>query len=287
MSTFINKLLGSVFVLSFAMATNACTLFASTGPEFTSGGGTLVVKNRDDLPGPQKYKEVNDGNGYSFKGLFAGRPVQFETGINEAGLFVSSSTAASVSIATRRHLITKRFKTQDGIRASEWMMRNCASVAEALSHKELFRGYPTNFILADRREIAIVECLPNGGFVVERKSAGVVTHTNHYVLQKAIGFNETVGESSKARYDRINELLQETQKPYTMRDFQKIVADVSAGPDLSIFRTGSKFKSPKTLATFIVHIPRSGNANIFVKYLKTPSTDMTNWEIENDSLPIK
>ena len=287
MSMFGKKLLSSALALLFAATANASTLFASIGPEFTAGGGTLVVKNRDDLPSPQKYMEVNDGNGYSFKGFFAGRPVGFDTGINEKGLFVSSSTAASVSIATRRHLIGKRFKTQEGVRTGEWIMRNCASVAEALNHKELFRGYPTNFILADHHEIALVECLPNGGFVVERKSAGLVTHTNHYVLKRALAFNEAIGESSQARYNRLNTLLEETPKPYTMKDFQKIVADDSAGPDLSLFRTGSKFKSPKTMATVIVHIPRAGAAKIFVKYLKSPSTDMTNWEIENDTFNLK
>jgi len=63
--------------------------------------------------------------------------------------------------------------------------------------------------------------------------------------------NVNVGPSSQARLQRIQVLLA-GQKSFTLEDFEKFGNDRSDGPDNSLFRTGSRPKSTRTMARFLV-----------------------------------
>lgn len=267
---FLKSVLCSV-ALALSSVVSASTYWACVGNEFSEDGSVILAGNRDDLPTVQTYMEIRDDIGYSFKGLFVGKNQRFDSGGNEKGLFVATTTAASVPLSERRNTITHRFKTAEGMYAPEWIMRQCASVSDALAHPELFRGYPMNFILADRKEIAIVECLPKGKFNVQRKSVGVLTHANHYTLQNSLSANDKIPASTEARQKRIDSIMNESAPPYTLTQFIALTQDAVEGADLSLFRTGSKPQAPRTLSSIALKIPAKGPVSIYVRYLADPS----------------
>jgi hypothetical protein len=63
-------------------------------------------------------------------------------------------------------------------------------------------------------------------------------------------FNVIIGKSSAVRFDRIQELLGEKKGNFTPADFTAMSRDSVAGPDNSIWRTGSTPTTTRTLATW-------------------------------------
>jgi hypothetical protein len=57
-----------------------------------------------------------------------------------------------------------------------------------------------------------------------------------------------------------------------MDDFVAFSQDQSAGPDNSIFRTGSNPGKSRTVATWIIAIPPEGSPELYVK-MKDPGED--------------
>lgn len=252
-------------------AVQACTLYAAAGKNYVKGGGTLIAKNRDYLAlGSQSLELVKPAKGFKYYSLFGavGDKTKFSVaGVNEKGLYVANSAASNLpkELAAKR----KKFRSKEGMNATEYMLRNCFSVDDALSKGEALQE-PQNFIMADRNKIAFVEVLPDHTHVVRTKNAGVLYHTNHYVTPEGLPFNFTTGKSSFIRYCRISELLGETAKPYTLQDFIRFGEDRNYGTDTSIYRMGNGPKTPQTLASFVVHIPTLGNPEIYVKYRANP-----------------
>jgi len=99
------------------------------------------------------------------------------------------------------------------------------------------------------------------------KENGVIFHTNHYIAESMLEFNRITGESSQARYGRIAELLNSTQQPYDFNTFTSFSNDRNAGPDNSIYRTGSTPKKTRTMAVFAVSIPQKYSPELYVKIL--------------------
>lgn len=81
---------------ALAMPAAACTVWAAAGEALVDGGGVLAAKIRDEHPLPQRWQRIDDGVGYAFEGIFAGRYMRFNMGVNERGLFVARTTAGSV-----------------------------------------------------------------------------------------------------------------------------------------------------------------------------------------------
>jgi hypothetical protein len=77
-------------------------------------------------------------------------------------------------------------------------------------------------------------------------------------------FNVIIGKSSAVRFDRIQELLGEKKGNFTPADFTAMSRDSVAGPDNSIWRTGSTPTTTRTLATWIVYQPIQGVSRLFV-----------------------
>lgn len=254
----------SILTLSLPSLSLACTLYGATGSTYVEGGGTLVSKNRDWSPSSQTLKYVAPAQGYRYLGLFAGPDYKFNAaGVNEKGLFVAMSTAGSIPKTERRQI--KAYKSPEGLRGNEYLLRHTANVLEALSHTEIFKE-PVNYILADSHMVAFVEVFPDGTHSVRLTTSGTLSHTNHYVTAEGAPFNKKIGLSSQTRYNRINTLLGTTTHPLTLADFITFGKDQDAGPDNSIFRTGSKPEGTQTQANFSVYLPREGSPTVYVNY---------------------
>ena len=257
----------SLFVfLIWAAPLEACTLWAATG-NGTAEGYTILAKNRDWKPGQSHaLRQVSIREGYSYVGLFAfgGDSPGLKGGINEKGLAVVTATAS---------VIPKNERSADGGNhlSSHEILSSFATVDEVLAQKDRFLR-SSYYMVADGRKIAVVEGAPDGKTAVRVIDDGVIAQTNHYVSPELQWFNGRASTSSKTRYDRITSLLSSRQGQLTMDDFVAFSQDQSAGPDNSIFRTGSNPGKSRTVATWIIAIPPEGSPELYVK-MKDPGED--------------
>jgi len=261
----------SLYLTLSPLTAQACTLYAAAGKDYVAGGGTLVAKNRDFRPlGDQALELVKPTAGlryYKLTGVVSNHARIAVCGINEKGLYVGNSAASNLDKDLRAAI--KGFRSAENLSATEYLLRYCSTVDEALAHKEVFRG-AQNLILADRNKIAFVELLPNNTHAVRTEQKGFLYHTNHYVTPEGLPFNEKVGQSSFRRYFRIGQLLAQTVKPMTIQDFIGFSEDRHFDSTTSIYRTGKGPRSEQTLAVFIAHIPKKGSPEIYVKYRVHP-----------------
>lgn len=261
---FFTVILSCILLGMTPQPTRACTLFAAQGDAWVQGGGSLIVKNRDWRPEWQEVRLVRSHT-YAYYGIFGGedKHLQLKGGVNEKGLAVFSASASSIPKAERLADDAPRMATLSGL------LGECASVEEALQQTELFSGAKF-LLLADASEIAYVEIAPGGRYAVQKTSNGPLWHTNHYLLPELVTSNVNIGMSSRMRYARIGALLTDGVKPYTLDDFVTFSQDETAGPDNSIWRTGSRADGPQTLATMAVWLPPSGSPEIYVKIRYAP-----------------
>ncbi|OGV49630.1 MAG: hypothetical protein A2017_17585 [Lentisphaerae bacterium GWF2_44_16] len=260
--------------LSFSGKLSACTLWAASGDK-VEGGGSLLAKNRDYRPAPDQVctlETVKPSQAYEYTALIRTHKEKkyVKAGVNEKGLAIVSSTASSVEDDNDVHTVKN---VCAGILAS------CDSVDAALGKKDIFsNAKPFNFMLADKNKIALVEIGPEGKFESKIIQNGTLCQTNHYILDGMKWANEKkIGRSSLERLKRIEELLNTRNGKFTLQDFIRFSEDRNAGPDNSIWRTGSSPKLSRTLATWIIHIPENGKP---VVYLKTanPGEDINTFK---------
>lgn len=264
-----------MFILAFlpaVSAVNACTLWAAAG-DVVQGDGTIIVKNRDWTPGESQRLEVfRPAGGFAYAALIArldvvkptGRQDEIErpvAGVNEKGLTVISAAASSLPHRDRQAAAgNRKLMTQ--------ILNLCASVDDAMAlDQSRFRG-PLFLMLADKKKIAVVEIGLEGMVAWRTQTNGVLYHTNHYLEPAMQRFNRSIGESSTARYARIADLLQNSPKPYTFSSLLAFTRDRDAGPDDSIWRTGSTPTSTRTVAVFAVSQPKSGEAEVYIRLLE-------------------
>lgn len=261
------KLSSSVLLfllLTISAAVSACTLFTASGPDYVQGGGTLAAKNRDWLPGRQTLKLVTPPQGHRYLGLFTGSKATFNAaGVNDQGLFVAMSTAGSIPKEERRpHGL---FRNGENLRGNEYLLRYAGSVLEALAHPEVFQE-AVNYLLADKTMAVIVEVFPDGHQVFRLVTDGTLSHTNHYVTATGAEYNRKIGESSRTRYERIQQLLKEAPKPMKLADFISFAGDRHDGKNNSIYRLGLSDKATRTVASFAVYLPSTGSPTVYVRY---------------------
>jgi hypothetical protein len=236
-----------------------CTLWGAAGAA-VADGGTLVAKNRDWAPDHrQELVVLRPSGGYASVALLAvgGDEPGVKAGVNEKGLAIVSATARQFPSAERR-----RIQQREGL--IRHLLSTCASVAEVLQQIDRMRR-PVFYLVADRTEIAVIEVAADEPRSVNRKRSGTLHHTNHYCVIEPKGLARKPGASSLRRYARIEELLQTAQRPFTLEAFIRFSEDRSAGPDDSIWRTGSDPDRPRTLATWLVSIPPSGSPRLYLK----------------------
>jgi len=250
-----------LLIIFSGIPAEACTLWAANGTA-VEGGGSLIVKNRDWVPDHrQDVKLISPSEGYRYIGLFTidGEHKGLKAGINEKGLVIVSATAGSIPTKERKvmaytHALTSR------------LLKECSSVEEAIAKTNLFLG-PQILMIADKQKVATIEIGPEGNYSVMVKENGTVFHTNHYIDESMLEFNRIAGESSQIRYNRIAELLNNNQLPYNFNTFISFSNDRNAGPDNSIYRTGSTSKKTRTMAVWAVAIPQKYSPEIYVKIL--------------------
>ena len=243
----------------------ACTLFAANG-SVVDDGGTLLVKNRDWEPNQhQVIKFVPSKDGYSYFGLYAeGTAAGMKAGINEKGLTVVSATAGSIPSKERKNMPNKAGSLTK-------LLKECASVEEALTRTDLFLG-PKILMLADKKSVATIEIGPEGKFSIEQKENDYICHTNHYVAEDMLNFNKKIGQSSEKRYERICQLLDDASSPFSLDVFLNFSNDRNDGPDNSIFRLGSNPANTRTMAVWAVKIPLDSSPEVYVRILN-PNED--------------
>jgi len=257
------RLFAALLVIIFLMrpvGVQACTLWAAAGDDCVKGGGTLIVKNRDWRPDHrQELRVIKPDSGYSYVGLYAvgNDSPGLKGGVNEHGLVVVSATAGSIPQKERAAMKSAR-------NVSGTLLTRCDGVDAALKRTDLFLG-PQILMLSDRKKVAYVEIGPEGKFAAKATETGVLRHTNHYMDEKLLWANKSIGVSSQTRYDRIGQLLTETPRPFALKAFIGFSQDQSAGPDNSIWRTGSSPDVSRTMAVWIVAVPPTGSPSLYLK----------------------
>ena len=257
----LNSFLGLSILLGLLIHSpcEACTLWGATGTS-VEGGGTLIAKNRDWAPDHhQELAFLKPRKGYRSLALkvIGGEEPGVKAGVNEKGLVIVSATASQIPSADRK-------KVQQQKELLSHLLATCASVDDVLRNLELMRR-PVFYLAGDRKEIAVIEVGPEGNRAVTRRESGTLHHTNHYCGIATPASGRKPGASSNQRYERIGELLETQKRPFTVEDFIRFSQDQTAGPDNSIWRTGSKPGSQRTLATWVVSVPESGSPQLYLK----------------------
>jgi hypothetical protein len=238
---------------------SACTLWGASGTA-VEGGGTLVAKNRDWSPDHrQELSALKPAQGYRSLLLKAvgGAEPGVKAGVNEKGLVIVSATASQVPGTQPK---AARQKTE----LMSFLLTTCASVDELLNQIERLRR-PVFYLAGDRREVALIEVATEGRRSARRQDSGTLHHTNHYCILDPADLKRRPGASSTQRYARMGELLKGPAAPFTVEDFIRFSADAVAGPDNSIWRTGSSPAHKRTLATWIVSVPAAGSPQLYLK----------------------
>jgi hypothetical protein len=259
----------AIILSAGSTAIEACTLWAATG-ERAAYGGSLIAKNRDWTPEADEVRLVDSDNGLRFLGLFPvrdrGKPSPV-AGINEKGLVVVTASASSVPRE-------KRIKGGKGLLKK--LLTDFSTVEAILAKKMLFsRTHSAMYLVADPHRIAWIEVAPQGRFAIWMIESGVLEHTNHYLDETLLGENAKVGRSSRSRLARINKLLSVKQGPLSLEDFITFSGDRNDGPDNSLWRTGSKPEGERTLASWIVSIPRESPPELFVRLANPGESEKT------------
>jgi isopenicillin-N N-acyltransferase like protein len=257
---FIILIAAAVLLIPLQTASHACTLWAAAG-EKVEGEGVILAKNRDYPPQQNELRLVIPETGYKYFGIFPVEGNKFHglvAGINEKGLAIVSATAGSVS-RKRRNTSMESLNRK--------ILATYGSVSSVLTNKTIFtKSHPVFYLIADKLEIAIIEVAPGGEISIRTTENGVLFHTNHYLDEKLFHANEKIGNSSLARLKRIGSLLNDHANYLTIDDFVTFSEDTAGGPDDSIWRTGGAPGKERTLATWIIRIPKNGDPELYVKF---------------------
>ena len=214
--------LTAAFLMSIQTAVSACTLLAAAGSA-VEGGGVLFGKTNDvKFPYQCKTMLVTD-DGFPYYVLrYQNRKGNFRAqfGINKYGLGIGAAGPGHLSMKQRTAMKGGNFKS--GV---WYYLGRCKTVDEALKLPEL-NNVPANIVLVDSKEIACVETFDDGRQRITRKTNGVLAHTNHYLDPKLFELSKNaINKSSKNRYDRAIELLNDGKIPLTFNDFVAFVND--------------------------------------------------------------
>lgn len=170
-------LLALVWTLSCATQTLACTSWLAAGDR-VSGGGTLIVKNRDWFQGDiTELKLMKSNRGFAYFVLFANQGGSGNRGgINEAGLV--ALTLSPPSFGPNKRDGDESFKSFD----TDWVLNNYRTVEETLQALKTgqWQTYAHFVVLSDAEQIAYIEFGPGGKYAVQKAKNGVLIHANHY-----------------------------------------------------------------------------------------------------------
>lgn len=247
-------------LISWAFPLKACTIWGATGKQ-TQNAVTLVAKNDDKKPDNRfTLTMYRPKNGYPYVAIFSDSKKSggVKGGINQEGLVIVSASAPPF------HGEDPEIKKR--INFNKQVLANYNSVDSVLKDKALLSHLkPCYFLLGDRNKIALLEIAPREQHSVDVTEDGVLCHTNHYLGKEVAKFNKTKNKNSHIRFDRIKHLLK-AAPTLNMEQFIRFSEDKNDGPDNSIWRTGSTPDKARTLASFIVAIPKNGSPEIRFKF---------------------
>lgn len=246
-----------IFYLYCATA-HGCTVWAVAGAK-ADIKGTIIAKNRDNSPHLiTRMRFLSPDGGHKVFGLFDIEADGYIVGgINDCGLAVFNSSAMGVP-KEKRHVATEDF--------TERLLKTFNSVDDVLKDNEIFTtSHPALYMLADPFVIAMIEVAPGGRIAVKKTESGVLAFTNHYTDPVLSRENKNNTAGSRERLKRINRLLSGKNSSFSIDDFIAISEDRGAGPDLSIWRTGSSPTKVRTLGSLIIAIPDGGLPEVYIK----------------------
>lgn len=240
----------------FSQESSACTLWASLGAS-NKTAQLLFVKNRDAPPAAiQRLQFLKPVKGYAYLALmYKDQPTDarfsyLSAGINQQGLNIADNaihTAATFPYAAGSDLMQE-------------ILANYSTVEEVLKAKDrLFtRGAGQNFMIADAKQILMVEIAPAGHYAIDQVStSGYLFHTNHYLNTALIPYNDPVSTSTFVRYNHINQWLT-TSPAFTQAMFENFARDQSVHTTDDQVDTNLNILRKWTVATWIVSIPVTG-----------------------------
>lgn len=239
----------------------SCTLWGAIGNS-TKDNTCLIAKNYDWTPDHKVVlKKIPAAkNSYAYFGLFAEHKEnpRFSAGINEKGLVVVTASASSIPSKRR-----KTIKDKKNLLIS--ILTKYSDIPSIVKNENIFiDSRPMFYLIADKDTIIQIEVAPEGKYSIKSEQNGVLFHTNHYIGEILLYANIKISKSSLTRYERINTLLKDSSK-FIFDDFIKYSNDRNDDPDNSIFRTGSKLKSQRTLATWIVELLKDKSPVVYIK----------------------
>lgn len=253
----------------------ACTLWGAAGAD--AGGGTIVSKNRDWAPDHvQVLKISRPAKGHAYFGLYAqgNNAPGIKQGVNEKGLAVMTADAGSLPKKIR-----DAQPGRGGLMTT--LLTGYASCAEVLAAKDtLFTNRrPVFMLIADRRQILVLEIGLHGRYTLESVTSGPVVHANHFLNPAMREFNHRIGKSSAARAQRITELLQQKPPPYDAACFAEMSRDRQNAPDNSLWRDG---QGSHTLSSWIVESPAVGPPRLRVTIANPGQVEVTHHLVLDD-----
>jgi len=247
----------SFILIGFSYA-SACTVWGATGDKVNIKG-TIIAKNRDNSPHLFSSQRLSFPiNGFKFFGLFDIEADGFViAGINEKNLAVLNASVTSVPKARRE--VAKEDVT-------ERLLTTFDSVDAVLSRRDIFeKSHPAIYMIADATKISVIEVAPDGKISIKQTDNGILAFTNHYNSSELGYANENISSNSIARLKRINHFLESSEKAFTIEQFISISEDKAGTSNNSIWRIGDGNSKVRTLASFVVSIPRTGLPEIYIK----------------------
>jgi hypothetical protein len=251
----------------------SCTLFGAIGDR-VEGGGVLIGKTRDRPKGlEQVFIEVLSKSGYGYRGISLKGVRNVTSGMNEKGLIVVSAAASNV-------------EREDKITTVGRILSQAASVDEVivLVQRGEIRG-PIHYLVGDIHKIALLEVIDGRRYEFLVKENGTLCHTNHFILEEMKKFNPKIGVSSRARLDRIENLL--SAGSFTRDKFIAYTRDHLNGPgNNSIcrhFQVGAR-SGERTVSAAVYYLPKDAAPEIWVS-LGQPCQSMFSNQLSTVSRP--
>jgi hypothetical protein len=228
----------------------------------------------------QELRLVKPPSGFRYFGLVAldSDEPGVKAGVNEKGLVIVDAAASCIPQCLR----DQRPEVEH---LNEKLLSACADVDAVLRRQLMFLA-PAYYLVADPSQAVILEVALDGSRAVTRITQGTLTHTNHYLNVDFQEDNLKMNPGSPLRLQRIRDLLAGHPQPLTLADFIVFSGDRHDGPDQSIWRRGSTARKIRTLASWIVRLPRDGAPTVYVRLAnpgEPPATkqlqlDRTFWE---------
>ncbi|WP_346355382.1 carcinine hydrolase/isopenicillin-N N-acyltransferase family protein [Azotosporobacter soli] len=233
-----------IMLAATVLPVQACTSWMASG-DSVAGGGTLVVKNRDWMPGDiTSLKLMKSNRDLSYFVLFGNLEGSANHGgINEAGLVLLE---LSTPPNTPRGEVPPLAKSFD----ADWILghyRTTDEVILALTKNE-WQTQPVFLIVADQNKVAYIEVGTSGRVAVKEMVNGAMIHANEYQEASMQDLNPKLQpgvDNSLALYER-KRLLKareqiESKSIFTLADMKRFAQDPVVWYEQREMRTYASF----------------------------------------------